>query len=116
MNQSVKNKKASRDLKAEAAKIVKAINLQGESRAETQRLVAGVQRAMEHHLRQHNAKARELDKKAKKLKQMDVAQNLGHNAVPTSRPDAHKAWLPWLLLALSWLLFAGYFVYGLAFR
>lgn len=112
MSSSVKNKKTSRDLKAEAAKIVKAINLQGESRAETQRLVAGVQRAMEHHLRQHNAKARELDKKAKKLKQIDAEQSTDDHEAAAPRPNSRKAWLPWLLLTLSWLLFVGYFVYG----
>lgn len=110
MNQSVKNKKASRDLKAEAAKIVKAINLQGDSRAETQRLVSGVQRAMEHHLRQHNAKARELDKKVKKIKQLNAAPG-SDDAAPPEQTRARHGVLPWILLALSWVGFACYLVY-----
>lgn len=109
MNQSVK-KKASRDLKAEAAKIVKAISLQGDSRAETQRLVSGVQRAMEHHLRQHNTKARELDKKAKKLKQLDAAQSTDETVPPVQTRVRHAA-LPWILLALSWVVFGCYLIY-----
>lgn len=102
-----KDKKASRELKNEAARIVRAVNIQGESRGETQRLQAGVQRAVEYHLRQHSAKARELDRKAKKLHRLE--------SVGDAEPELTKApagtgipRLPWLLLAGSWVLFVGY--------
>ncbi|MDQ2075687.1 DUF2956 family protein [Marinimicrobium sp. ABcell2] len=110
-----KDKKASRDLKSEAAKIVRAVNAQGESRAETQRINAAVQRAMEHHLRQHSAKARELDKKAKKVQRLQASDDTATDdsiANVTEPGVAPGARLPWALLAVSWILFAAYFLWG----
>lgn len=117
MTREVKQKKLSRDLKSEAASLVKAVNVKGDSRAETQRIVAGVQRALEYHLRQHSAKARALDKKAKKLKQHESALE---DAQDSNEPESEnarsysgsKGWLPWLLLAVSWSVFAGYLVWS----
>ena len=102
-----KDKKASRELKNEATKIIRAVNIQGESRGETQRLQAGVHRAIEYHLRQHSAKARELDKKAKKLHRREETSDANPELV-TASSSTFTARLPWLLLALSWTLFIGY--------
>jgi len=102
-----KDKKASRELKNEAAKIIRALNIQCETRGETQRLHAAVQRAIEYHLRQHSAKARELDKKAKKLQRFETSDDSAPEPV-TTVSNASATRLPWLLLALSWALFIGY--------
>ena|SRR5690554_6814321 len=102
-----KDKKASRELKNEAAKIIRAVNIQGESRSETQRLQAGVQRAIEYYLRQHSAKARELDKKTKKLHRLESVSDSAPE-LTTAPPNTVTTRLPWLLLMLSWALFIGY--------
>lgn len=105
-----KDKKASRELKNEAAKIIRAVNIQGESRGESQRLQAGVQRAIEYYVRQHNAKARELDKKAKKLHRLETINDSAPE-LTTASPNTVATRLPWLLLVLSWALFIGYLLF-----
>lgn len=111
MSQSTQEKKAQRSLRAEAAKIVRSINVSGDSRAETQKIIAGVQRGIEFHLKQQSARARELDKKAKKLKQGDgnSEPHTPSPAAPNRAPTAQ--FLPWALLALSWIGFAGYLMF-----
>lgn len=111
MSQSAQEKKTQRDLKAEAAKIVRTLIIRGESRAETQRIVSGVQRGIEYHLKQQSVRARELDKKAKKLKQIDSHSGAPSAAAPTAGREYSSVLLPWGLLALSWVGFMGYLMF-----
>lgn len=115
MSQSTQEKKAQRDLKAEAAKIVRTLNISGDNRAETQRIVAAVQRGIEYHLKQQSAKARELDKRAKKLKQADSSADVRPEVAPARDRQSFSAVLPWALLALSWLGFVGYLLIEVRF-
>lgn len=108
MSQSTQEKKAQRDFKAEAAKIVRTLNVSGDNRAETQRIVNGVRRGIEYHLKQQSAKARALDKKAKKLKQVDSNSDASQPLVPPAERNSSTAFLPWGLLVLSWVGFVGY--------
>ena len=93
--------KQSRDIRAQANKIVNSLNLSGDNKAQTQAIVKGVQRGMEMFLRQQAERSRELDKKTKQLKK----QQLQQSEVPPAdadpvRPQQNR--LPWVLLALSW--------------
>ncbi len=115
MSQSAQEKKAQRDLKAEAAKIVRTLNISGDNRAETQRIVAAVQRGIEYHLKQQSAKARELDKRAKKLKQADGSAEVRSAEAPARAQKSFSAALPWVLLALSWMGFVGYLLIEVRF-
>lgn len=108
MSQSTQEKKTQRNLKAEAAKIVRTLNISGDNRAETQRIVVGVQRGVEYHLKHQSAKARALDKKAKKLNQVDNNSDAGVPATTASNQKPSPAFLPWGLLVLSWVGFVSY--------
>lgn len=111
MSQSTQEKKAQRDLKADAAKIVRTLSISGDNRAETQRIVVGVQRGIEYHLKHQSAKARALDKKAKKLKQVDSNSEAGAPAAAAPDRKSSSAFLPWGLLTLSWVSFVGYLMF-----
>lgn len=65
-----KQKKDSRDIRAEAQKIANSIKIDGQSPAETKAIANGIQRGMEVFLRQQSEKARDLDKRTKKVKQL----------------------------------------------
>lgn len=104
-----KNKKAGRDIRAEAAKIANSIKVEGQSKAESAAIAQGIQRGMEQFLRQQSERTRDLDKRVKKVKQMAnsvaglpsssaTSPSVSSNATASSR-------LPWLLLTLSWILF-----------
>ncbi len=102
-----KQKKDSRDLRAEALKIANTIKTEGQTPVETKAIANGIQRGMEMFLRQQSEKTRELDKRVKKVKQLS-------NQLTQQKPDAAKEEsatiqsnprLPWVLLMLSWGLF-----------
>jgi hypothetical protein len=103
----VKTKKEVRDLKAEALKIANMIHIEGQTKAETKLIANGVQRGMEMFLRQQSERARELDKRAKKIKQMGQAVNqaaLGSD-VAENQSGSGLSKLPWVLLVISWSVF-----------
>lgn len=119
MNQVIKERdnarKDRRDLKQEATKIANAIQHGGHSREESRAIRAGLQQGMEMWLRQQNERGRELDRRAKKVREsqrhVDVAKE--HRSVlqsPQSPASGGLSWLPWLLLLVSWLGFAIYYV------
>lgn len=109
-----KTKKEVRDLKADALKIANMIHVEGQTKAETKLIANGIQRGMEMFLRQQSERARELDKRAKKIKQMGqvVQQVATDDGVEYAPHNSSTAKLPWFLLGISWIVFlvAGYFL------
>lgn len=101
-----KQKKEARDLRADALKIARSIKIAGQTPAETKAIANGIQRGMELFLRQQSEKARDLDKRVKKVKKLEheltqpKAEDLGE--ISTMQ---HSARLPWMLLIVSWLFF-----------
>jgi hypothetical protein len=104
-----KNKKVVRDIRAEAAKIANSIKIEGQSKAESAAIAHGIQRGMDQFLRQQSEKARDLDKRVKKVKQMtNNLADLSGSATTPAETSSHvqiSQRLPWLLLLLSWILF-----------
>jgi hypothetical protein len=102
-----KQKKDSRDIRAKAQKIANSIRTDGQSPAETKAITNGIQRGMEMFLRQQSEKARELDKKTKKVKQLanQLAQPKPDTQEETTAPIQKQISLPWILLGISWVLF-----------
>lgn len=109
-----KTKKEVRDLKADALKIANMIHIEGQTKAETKLIANGIQRGMEMFLRQQSERARELDKRAKKIKQMGqaISQAATDGEAENVPNNSGATKLPWLLLAVSWVIFfvAGYFL------
>jgi len=102
-----KNKKDVRDIRAEALKIANSIKVEGQAKAETKAVASGIQRGMEQFLRQQSEKTRDLDKRVKKVKQLAISAAQDTNINPTSiaEPTQYSR-LPWVLLAISWVLFS----------
>ncbi len=102
-----KQKKDARDLRAEALKIARSIQVEGQTAAETKAIANGIQRGIELFMRQQSEKARDLDKRSKKVKQManQLAQQQVGNEEPQAQQPQSRAYLPWVLLGASWLMF-----------
>ena len=108
-----RSKKEARDIRAEALKIANSQQVEGQTREQTRLIASGIQRGMEQFLRQQSEKSRELDKRVKKVRRLAIQQS-SELATDTTEIQCvaqgpiKKAWLPWGLLIISWILFAGY--------
>lgn len=102
-----KQKKDARDIRAEALKIANSIKTEGQTTVETKAIANGIQRGMELFLRQQSEKTRDLDKRVKKVNQL--ATRLTQDKPIQAKEEIDNApispRLPWILLALSWVLF-----------
>lgn len=95
----------------EAMRIARGIQRPGQTKQQTKLIAKGIQKGIEQYRRQQNAKARELDKKLKTVKQQLASP--GVSEIEVREKLVYKQhWLPWLLLVLSWLAMAvHWFVY-----
>lgn len=104
-----KQRKDTRDIRAEALKIVNTIKTEGQTPVETKAIANGIQRGMEMFLRQQSEKSRELDKRTKKVKQLAnqlaQQQNSDTNSEEVDAVATNSSTLPWILLGISWVLF-----------
>jgi hypothetical protein len=107
-----KTKKDGRDIRAEALKIARSIQVEGQTNADTKAIATGVQRGMEMFLRQQSEKSRDLDKRLKKAKLLTSLQPGAPEVATSQQPVVVR--LPWVLLGLSWVIFVG--VAALAWR
>lgn len=108
-NQAKKeSKKESRDTKAEALKLAEGYAPAGQTKENTKLIAKGVQRGIEQYLRQHSEKSRNLDKRAKQLKKNLDSLSAQAAEETVVEPAQKSAVLPWCLLLISWILFAGY--------
>lgn len=103
-----KQKKDARDIRAEALKIANTIKTEGQTPVETKAIANGIQRGMEMFLRQQSEKTRDLDKRVKKVKQLStrLTQQKPGDQIEKNPNVQTQSRLPWILLALSWGLFA----------
>jgi hypothetical protein len=98
----------SQETKDEAARIARGTQKPGQTKEQTKLIAQGIEKGIDLYKKQQKAKARELDRKLKSLARQ---QNLPEEPTPRAEqtPAPKRPWLPWLLLALSWLGIAGYF-------
>ena len=99
--------KASEQVNEEALKIARGTQQPGQTKEQTKLIARGIKKGIEQYKKKQNEKARELDKK---LKKVNASAPLPEPAQVTApAPDAVKQpKLPWILLILSWLGFAAY--------
>ncbi|TQV81428.1 DUF2956 domain-containing protein [Aliikangiella coralliicola] len=105
------NKKVSPETEAEANKIAKATQRPKQTKEQTRLIAQGIQKGIDHYKKQQKAKARELDKKLRKVRN---DKNNQQPETPTDNeiPQARKGvLLPWILLGASWLFFLTYAVF-----
>jgi hypothetical protein len=101
-----KQNKASPETQREAQQIARGIQRPGQSKEETKRIAQGIKQGIDLYKKQQKAKARELDRKRKKLDQQAASDK---TQVEVSVETVYRQhWLPWALLVLSWIGMAGY--------
>ena len=82
----------------------------GQTKEQTKLIAQGIQKGIDRYKKQQKAKARELDRQRSK-KSTERSQ---HTNAGTQKPDViryRQHWLPWLLLVITWLSIALYFVF-----
>ncbi len=103
-----KNKNISTESQDEAAKIANGTQKKGQTKEQTKLIAAGIEKGIAQYKKQHKAKMREQDKLRKKRNKASVTQN--EKSVPEAPLQNQVSKLPWILLAISWLIFLGYFL------
>jgi hypothetical protein len=93
----------------QAKRIARGTQRPGQTKEQTKLIEQGIQKGIELYKKQQSAKARELDKKLKKAKQQLTAPEVQGIEVQ-EKPVCKQRWLPWALLAVSWLAMAAYWL------
>ena len=93
----------------EAMRIARGTQRPGQTKEQTKLVAQGIQKGIEQYKKQQSARARELDKKLKKVNQQ-IASPEAHEIECKERVIYRQHWLPWLLLDVSWLAMAAYWL------
>jgi hypothetical protein len=95
---------------AEAMRIARGTQRPGQTKEQTRLIAKGIQNGIEQYKKRQSAKARELDRNRKKVKQQ--LQSPGTQEIVVEEKLVYRRpWLPWILLVLSWLLFAAFWLW-----
>ncbi|WP_413284930.1 DUF2956 family protein [Vibrio sp. MA40-2] len=103
----------STESQAEAIKIAKATQKQGQSKEQTKLIAQGIEKGISLYKKQQKEKKRQADKtrkKNQKLKQQQASSPTESTSehVETNTSNSQTKKQPWLLLLLSWLGFSAY--------
>jgi hypothetical protein len=109
MTKRSNNQQFSDVIQDEAMRIARGTQRPEQSKEQTKLIAQGIHKGIEQYKKQQNAKARELDKKIKKVNQQLVAPEVDNIEVP-ERLVYKQHWLPWLLLIISWLAVTAYWI------
>ncbi len=100
MSRYSKKQTASPETRNEAIKIARGNQRPGQTKEQTRLIAQGIQKGIEQYKKQHKVKSRELDKRLKTT-QMKTSPA---NKIEFQQPAVYRQpWLPWLLLAFSWI-------------
>ena len=107
MPNQTKKAKVSGKVKEDAMKIARATQRPGQTKEQTKLISQGIQKGIEQYKKLHKDKARELDKRLKaELNKLEAEPSVNQ---PIENDTTNNK-LPWVLLIISWLGFATYFV------
>lgn len=107
MEKSPKKEVVSDETKTEALKIARGTQKPGQTKEQTRLIAQGIEKGIAQYKKQQKAKSRELDRQRKKVKALDSAAT--PEAVPDTPDTAQPgSKFPWILLVISWLVFAAY--------
>lgn len=104
-----KKNKSSPETIEQAQKVAKATQRPGQTKEQTKLIAQGIQKGIEQYKKQQKSKARELDKKLRKVKHTNTIEPQSQQDVDLAEPKS--SWLPWGLLVVSWIGFAVYYWY-----
>lgn len=108
----VKRNNVSPEVVTEAMQVAKATQKPGQTKEQTKLIALGIQKGIEEYKKRHKEKARELDKQKRRLQQTPpskVFPTQEQDEVTPIEDERQQSPLAWILLALSWLGFIGYF-------
>ena len=100
MSRYSKTQNPSPETRSDAMKSAKGNQRPGQTKEQTRLIAQGIQKGIDQYKKQHKAKLREIDKrlKATQLKTSSVKETeFEQQAV------YRQHWLPWFLLAISWM-------------
>ncbi|MFC3701209.1 DUF2956 domain-containing protein [Reinekea marina] len=97
-------KQVSDKTQQEALQVAKATARSGQTKEQTKLIAKGVEKGIAEYKKQQKAKARERDRAKKKV---DTHATVTANE--TTEKSGALTWLPWALLAISWL---GFIIYA----
>ena len=99
--------KVSPQVEVQAMKMAKASQKTGQTKEQTKLIAQGIEKGIAEYKKQQGKKSREIDKQRKqkiKLRENEITET-----VEVAPINNLMKFLPWSLLALSWLGFAAYF-------
>jgi hypothetical protein len=100
--------KVSPEVEVQAMKMAKGTQKIGQTKEQTKLVAQGIEKGIAEYKKQQGKKLRDIDKQRKqKIKQRDIEST---ETVEEASHHNHLKVLPWILLAISWLVFAAYFV------
>jgi len=104
-----KKQQPSAAIQNEAMQIARGTQRPGQSKEQTKLIAQGIQKGIEQYRKHQNLKARELDKKLKKVRQQLATPEVSKIKVQ-EKVVYRQHWLPWVLLVFSWLAMAAYWL------
>ena len=111
MSRYTKKPKPSPETRDEAAHIARATQRPGQTREQTKLIAQGIQKGIDQYKKEYKAKVRELDKQRRKLSETKP-DHAEHDQNQSADIRYRQHWLPWLLLTITWIGIALYFLYN----
>lgn len=109
MAKTAKKLVISAETKEEAMKIARATQKPGQTKEQTRLIALGIQKGIDQYKKQQKAKARQLDKRLKTIKRHRKNEPIVEKITETTTDVVYRQhWLPWVLLASSWVAMGGY--------
>ena len=108
MENQMTDEKISKQARAEALKIARAIQRPGQKKEQTKLIAQGVEKGIVEFRKREKAKARARDKLRKKALREPKSTQLQSEQTQDARTEKsalRSAWIPWLLLLASWAYF-----------
>jgi ABC-type xylose transport system substrate-binding protein len=94
--------------RGEAMRIARGTQRPGQTKEQTMLIAQGIQKGIEQYKKQQSARARELDKELKKVKQHPASPGEVREIEVQEKVVYRQHWLPWTLLVASWLAMAAW--------
>jgi hypothetical protein len=95
--------KPSQQTQEEALKIAKGTQRPAQTKEQTRLIAQGIQKGIDLYKKQQKEKARDLDRKLKKISSQKQQSIESDDHELQERIVYRQHWLPWLLLLLTWL-------------
>lgn len=102
--------KPSPQTQEEALKIARSTQRPGQTKEQTRLIAQGIQKGIDLYKRQQKEKAREMSKRLKKASRQKEPSTETDETEILETIVYRQHWLPWLLLILTWLGLAAYWL------